>query len=298
MLVPLIIANQARAPACSAIPVAISGRPPMRSTYAPAIGAISIGMAVQGSVATPARSGEYPCTSCRYWVSRKIEPNMPKYISSDAAFDAAKARLRKKRIGSIGADVRSSQATKLATSTAPAPSATRIWGSVQPSVLPRTSPQTIPNSPLLTSASPGMSRERSGPWLSRSRVAASGSTASPMGTFSQKIHCHEMPSTTAPPTSGPMATPSPLIADQNPSARPRRSTGTASDSSVSVSGSTIAPPNPCAARAAISQLTSGARAAAADDAVNTARPITNMRRRPNRSPSAAPVSSSTAKVRV
>ena len=131
---------------------------------------------------------------------------MPKYISSDAAFDAAKARLRKKRIGSIGADVRSSQATKLATSTAPAPSATRIWGSVQPSVLPRTSPQTIPNRPLLTSASPGMSSERSGPWLSRSRVAASGSTASPIGTFSQKIHCHEMPSTTAPPTSGPMAT--------------------------------------------------------------------------------------------
>ena len=42
----------------------------------------------------------------------------------------------------------------------------------------------------------------------------------------------------------------------------------------------------------------GASAAAAEPAVKIARPITNMRRRPKRSPSAAPVISSTAKVSV
>ena len=42
----------------------------------------------------------------------------------------------------------------------------------------------------------------------------------------------------------------------------------------------------------------GASAAAAEAPVKIARPITNIRLRPNRSPSAAPVRSSTAKVSV
>ena len=47
-----------------------------------------------------------------------------------------------------------------------------------------------------------------------------------------------------------------------------------------------------------SQPIVGDNAAAADAAVKITRPATNMRRRPKRSPSAAPVSSSTAKVSV
>jgi hypothetical protein len=57
---------------------------------------------------------------------------------------------------------------------------------------------------------------------------------------------------------------------------------------------TIAAPTPWIARAAISVPVLGASAAPADAAVKIARPMTNIRRRPNRSPSAAPVSSSTA----
>ena len=56
----MIAAIHASAGGLQRHPGAISGRPPMRSTYAPAIGATSIGIAVQGSVATPGRSGEYP----------------------------------------------------------------------------------------------------------------------------------------------------------------------------------------------------------------------------------------------
>ena len=82
--------------------------------------------------------------------------------------------------------------------------------------------------------------------------------------------------------------------DQAPIARPRRSAGNAPASSVRVSGVTTAAPAPCTARAAISAPVVGASAAAAEAAVNRARPSTNIRRRPKRSPSAAPVSSSTA----
>jgi hypothetical protein len=137
-----------------------------------------------------------------------------------------------------------------------------------------------------------------GPWLSVSFVRVSGSTSRPIGTLSQKIHCHAMPSVTAPPTSGPSAIARPAMPLQAPRARPRWEAGTASVRSVRLSGVTIAPPMPWNARAAISSSIDGASAAAADPTVNRPMPATKMRRRPKRSPSAAPVSSSTANVSV
>ena len=68
--------------------------------------------------------------------------------------------------------------------------------------------------------------------------------------------------------------------------------------SVMLSGMTIAAPAPCTARAAISAPMLGASAAAALDRVNTLIPTANIRRRPYRSPRAAPVSISTANVSV
>ena len=86
--------------------------------------------------------------------------------------------------------------------------------------------------------------------------------------------------------------------DQAPSAMPRLSEGNAAERIVSVSGVTMAPPIPWAARAAISASIEGASAAAAEAEVNRPRPMMNMRRRPKRSPSAAPVRRKTAKVSV
>ena len=83
-----------------------------------------------------------------------------------------------------------------------------------------------------------------------------------------------------------------------PSANPRRSAGTAADRTVSVNGITIAPPRPWIARATSSATIDGASAAAADATVKIAMPITSSRRRPKRSPSAAPVNSNTANVSV
>ena len=119
-----------------------------------------------------------------------------------------------------------------------------------------------------------------------------------MGTLIQKIQCQEMPSTTAPPTIGPSATPVPLMPDQMPRAAPRRFSGKALASRVSVSGATMAPPMPCSARAATSAPVVGASAAAALEAVKSERPMRKSRRRPKRSPSAAPGMSMTANASV
>jgi hypothetical protein len=65
---------------------------------------------------------------------------------------------------------------------------------------------------------------------------------------------------------------------------------------VNPRGRITAPPTPWTIRAAISVATLVDRAAAAEPTANVASPATSMRRRPNRSPSAAPATSSAAKL--
>jgi len=83
-----------------------------------------------------------------------------------------------------------------------------------------------------------------------------------------------------------------------PRASPRFSAVKASLNRVRDSGAIAAAPKPCSARAPISASVLGATAAAAEAALKMAMPTTNIRRRPNRSPRAAPVSKKTAKLRV
>ena len=130
----------------------------------------------------------------------------------------------------------------------------------------------MPSAPPLTSSRPGMSSAVSEPWLSRMRVSTSGIATSPIGTLIQKTHCQARPSTTAPPTSGPLATASPVIALKMPIAAPRFSGGNAALSSARPSGMISAPPAPCAARPAISQPTSGASAQPAEATAKTPSP--------------------------
>jgi hypothetical protein len=63
-------------------------------------------------------------------------------------------------------------------------------------------------------------------------------------------------------------------------------------------GMIVAAPTPCTARAAISASALADSAHAADAAANSPSPAANTRRRPNRSPSADAVNSSTAKLSV
>ncbi len=132
-------------------------RLPKRSEKTPASGATTIEAPVHTSSFSPACRGVLPSTFCMYWDRKKIEPNMPKYMLSEATFVTAKERLAKNDIGSIGSAARSSQATKLASRTAPPISEMRIVGLVQPSDCARTRPNTIPNAPVEASARPGRS---------------------------------------------------------------------------------------------------------------------------------------------
>ena len=84
---------------------------------------------------------------------------------------------------------------------------------------------------------------------------------SPIGTFSQKIHCHEIPlddgaADERAERDGEAADPAPG-AEREPALLGRER---AAERIVSVSGITIAPPSPCTARAAIERLQRSARA--------------------------------------
>jgi hypothetical protein len=152
----------------------------------------------------------------------------------------------------------------------------------------------------------GTGHEREAEWvglrarakLSSIRPSASAISASATGTLSQKIYGHAIPSTTGPPNNGPSGTPTPETPAKTPSALGRSRGANAAPSSASASGITSAAPAPWTARAAISQPTSGERAHPAEAAASSPTPTQNVRRRPNRSPSTAPVMSSTAKLSV
>ena len=75
-----------------------------------------------------------------YWLSRKIEPNIPRNISRLAALIPKKARLRKSRMGSIGFFARKPWWTKPPISAVPAIRPVRTMGLVQPSALALTRP--------------------------------------------------------------------------------------------------------------------------------------------------------------
>ena len=131
-----------------------------------------------------------------------------------------------------------------------------------------------------------MSARRRAPKLLGRARSASATDTTPTGTLIQKIACQAQPSSTAPPMSGPVATPRPATPPQMPIASGRRASGTDPASRVSESGRIAAAPKPCAARAAMSWPGSVASAASAELSVKTAMPMMKRVRRPNRSPSA------------
>ncbi|KRB75611.1 hypothetical protein ASE03_16895 [Kitasatospora sp. Root187] len=172
-----------------------------------------------------------------------------------------------------------------------------IRPSVQPSSLPLTMPQTSASRPAVASTMPSRSSLARSPRLSCTTASTSGTATMPTGMLIQKIHSQSSPSTTAPPTTGPSAIARPLTADQRPSAKLRIFSGTALESRVSESGMTAAAPKPWIARAAINWPLVSASPQPIEESVNSTMPSVKTLRCPNRSPSAAPVSSRQAKLR-
>ena len=83
-------------------------------------GETTSGRIVQGSVSTPARMAESPCTCVRYWMTMKKAANIVKWSAKPAPLAAEKPGRRKSASGSIGAAERRSWSTNATSSTAPA----------------------------------------------------------------------------------------------------------------------------------------------------------------------------------
>ena len=150
-------------------------------------------------------------------------------------------------------------------------------------------PHTRQNSAAVISAVPGRSSDLV--LLSRDSSTPSSVTTiarTPIGTLIQNTADQSAFSTSSPPSSGPIASPSPEIPAHTPIAAGSRFGGNVATRIESDSGFISAAPVPWIARAATSIPELVDSAHAADEAVKIARPMMNTRRRPNRSPSLPP----------
>jgi hypothetical protein len=155
-------------------------------------------------------------------------------------------------------------------------------------------------SPAVTLTAPTTSRE---PRPSRARDSGTcraviSTTAAVSGTLMKNTSRHETAVINHPPTKGPAAAATPLSPDHAPIARGLSSATNDACNSARLPGVSSAPPTPCSPRASTSVLAPGARPQSADARPNHTAPMTNTRRRPNRSPRLPPSSSRPARVRV
>jgi hypothetical protein len=130
------------------------------------------------------------------------------------------------------------------------------------------------------------SRPASGSRNSGSNTGPSTSSSSITGTAIRKTEPHQKYSSSAPPTSGPIAAPAEKLVIQMPTATVRwagsRNMFRISDS---VEGASVAAATPRSARATMSISALVEKAASTEAAPNAAAPISSSRRRPIRSPS-------------
>ena len=112
----------------------------------------------------------------------------------------------------------------------------------------------------------------------------------------KKIHRHPSPVVRMPPASGPIATAAPIVAPQIPNAVPRSRPWNSCERRASEVANMMAPPTPCAARAAMRNPAVFAIPQRNEVTVKKPRPTTNTRLRPSRSASEPAVSMKVASV--
>ena len=150
------------------------------------------------------------------------------------------------------------------------------------------------------STRPGTSgRAASGLFDAGTASAAPAAATAATGAIATKMLPHEKCASSQPPTIGPSAMAAPATAPHRPiaRARSRRSVKTLV-SSESVAGNVIAAPRPMTALAAMSWAAVVVNPPARLAAPTTARPLTSMPLRPNRSDRLPKVSSSAANTRL
>jgi hypothetical protein len=124
----------------------------------------------------------------------------------------------------------------------------------------------------------------------------------PMGTLMRNTNRHPMPhrlaSTSEPARIGAARIDSPTLGPKVPRTLLISSSSKTSLIIPNPWGIISAPKEPCTTRRTIKIVDEGAAAQTADASVNPAEPMRNRRRRPNMSPSRAPMIKKTAKARV
>ena len=178
--------------------------------------------------------------------------------------------------------------------TTPPSSGTQTSGSPQPCVGCSIRAKTGPPRPTAESAIPpqSMPRKASGSRLSSTECRVSVTVAAISGRLTQKIARQEVKPIRAPPPAGPITVAIPVQAVQVPTALPRASPSKVAATIASEPGTSSAPAIPCSARAATRNSSVGATAQRAEVTPKPIRPMTNIRRRPNWSPSLPPTRSS------
>ena len=268
----MIVAIQPSAIACSASPTTSSGRPPMRSESAPAIGATIIGMPVHGSVRSPALERRVALHVLQVLGQQEDRAEHPEEHQQRRAVRGRERAVAEEPHRQHRRRARAApRATNPTSSAAPAASDADDLGA-RPALL--VGPHEAPHEPNSAGADEADARQvepSDGPRLSRRRAQAERQH--------DQAERHVQPEDPLPGDAlrRPRRRPAGRARRRGRRCRPRRRAraraarpGPRRVSRVRVSGVTIAPPTPCTARAAISRSIDGASAAAAEASVKIA----------------------------
>ena len=165
---------------------------------------------------------------------------------------------------------------------APTTKATTTFGSVQPSAGPSMMPNSRPPRPMIDSTAPSGSRS---PWLGSFDFGIMKTPATrairAIGTLTQNTELHEKWSSSRPPVTGPIATPSPEKPAQTAIARPRSRGSRKTLARIdSVEGMISAPPMPMNARLRISCIVESTAPPTPSRAMKTSSPVCRAPLRP------------------
>ena len=171
----------------------------------------------------------------------KRTPKRAKNVTAKMALEVLNTRLVKMRTSVIGAEARSSHQMNTARSAVALTISTSVTGDDHPRRLAWVRASTIKASPPADNRSPGMSNEPFViPLAGGTRETVAAITPATSGTFIQKTLPQLKCSSSTPPATGPIAIPSPAVADQIPIARPLSCGANIETTSDSVAGMTSA----------------------------------------------------------
>ena len=283
--------------AVRAMPVTVSERGPTRSARRPASGAQN--SAATGRIAShePDWAALRPPVSSSTSGIRKPTltlSNCPRKVSVTAPPSGPNNRSS----GSMGRGEFACSTKNTVSSSAPPMPATSTNGSPRPCSGARVSASITPASPPAHSSG-GMPSSATASTFGRSggtRFCNRFQASSPSGRLTKKIQRHDACATTKPPRGGPIASPTPTMAPNAPSARPRSANGNACTSSAEPFADTSAAPTPWSTRSAIRAPTEGANPHSTEASVNNSSPLPYTARRPRASASRPDVSSKPVRV--